>query len=45
MSLESEINIFAFKDPGVQITANFLFFKSVEVLFPPLFIFISFFNF
>ena len=45
MSLECEINIFAFQDPGVQITADFLFFKSVEVLFPPclfLYLFLTF---
>ena len=46
MSLECEINIFAFKDPGVQITTDFLFFKSVEVLFPPpclfLYLFLTF---
>ena len=47
MSLECEINIFAFKDPGVQITAGFFIFLSQLKFYfpPPPFIFISIFNF
>lgn len=46
MSLECEINIFAFQDPGVQITANFLFLLSqLKFYFPPclfLYLFLTF---
>ena len=35
MSLECEINIFAFKDPGVQITAGFFIFLSQLKFYSP----------